>query len=138
VLVDGTIRDRFENHLNPLTSLGGENRLRGYRTLAFVGPNYFATNFEVRSRPIEILSVQCGAAAFYDIGDAFASFKEMKLKQGVGAGLRLGFPQIQRSVFRVDFGFPLTPGVPQAETTIVAQFEQAFPVPRLAAPGLVQ
>jgi hypothetical protein len=62
----------------------------------------------------------------------------MKLRQGAGGGLRFAFPQIQRAVFRVDLGFPLTPSDPDAETTVVAQFEQAFDVPQLMSPGLVQ
>ncbi|HVW28304.1 MAG TPA: hypothetical protein VHC69_23235 [Polyangiaceae bacterium] len=138
VVLDGFLLDRFDNYLNPIQSLGGTTRLRGYRTQAFVGPNVLVANAEVRSRSVEILHVYVGAVAFYDVGDAFHSFDTMKLRQGAGAGLRLAFPQIQRSVFRVDLGFPLTPRDPDAETTVVAQFEQAFDVPQLTTPGLVQ
>jgi hypothetical protein len=138
VVLDGLILDRFENYLNPLLSLGGTTRLRGYRTQAFVGPDVIAANAEIRSRPIEILHVQVGAVAFYDVGDAFRSFATLKLRQGAGGGLRFAFPQIQRSVFRIDLGVPLDPHDPDAETTVVAQFEQAFSVPGLIAPGLVQ
>jgi len=136
VVLDGYVLDRFDNYLNPNYSLGGTTRLRGYRTQAFVGPNVVVGNVEVRSRPIEVLSVQMGVAAFYDVGDAFRDFSVMKLKQGVGGGLRFVFPQAQRAVFRVDLGFPLSPSDPAADTTIVAEFEQAFPVPALVSPGL--
>ncbi|HEX4337457.1 MAG TPA: hypothetical protein VH062_16195 [Polyangiaceae bacterium] len=138
VVLDGTILDRFDNYLNPNQALGGTTRLRGYRTQAFVGPNVVVANAEIRSRPIEILHVYVGAVAFYDVGDAFHSFQTMKLRQGAGGGLRFAFPQIQRSVFRLDLGVPLEPSDPDAETTVVAQFEQAFDVPQLASPGLVQ
>lgn len=138
LVLDGYILDRFDNYLNPTQSLGGTTRLRGYRTQAFVGPNVIVANAEVRSRPVEILHVYFGAVAFYDVGDAFHSFDTMKLRQGAGAGVRIAFPQIQRAVFRVDMGFPLTPSDPDAETTVVAQFEQAFDVPQLTAPGVVQ
>jgi hypothetical protein len=138
VVLDGYILDRFDNYLNPTQVLGGTTRLRGYRTQAFVGPNVVVANAEVRSRSVEILHVYVGAVAFYDAGDAFHSFSTMKLRQGAGGGLRFAFPQIQRAVFRVDLGFPLTPSDPDAETTVVAQFEQAFDVPQLTSPGVVQ
>ncbi|HEX3594395.1 MAG TPA: BamA/TamA family outer membrane protein [Polyangiaceae bacterium] len=138
VVLDGLVLDRFDNYLNPTQSLGGTTRLRGYRTLAFVGPNVVVMNAELRTRSIEILHVYVGAVAFYDAGDAFRSFTTMKLRQGAGGGLRFAFPQIQRAVFRLDLGVPLNASDPDAETSIVAQFEQAFDVPQLASPGLVQ
>jgi hypothetical protein len=138
VVLDGQIIDRYENYLNPVLSLGGTTRLRGYRTSAFVGPNLVVGNVEVRSRPVEILSVQVGAVAFFDVGDAFRDFDQMQLKRGVGGGLRFAFPQVQRTVLRIDVGVPLDRNVPGAETSIVARFEQAFPMPALETPGLVQ
>jgi len=138
IVLDGFVLDRFDNYLNPTESLGGTTRLRGYRTEAFVGPNVVVGNAEIRSRSVEILHVYVGAVAFYDVGDAFHSFATMQLRQGAGGGLRFAFPQIQRAVFRIDLGFPLTPNDPDAETTVVAQFEQAFDVPQLTSPGLVQ
>jgi hypothetical protein len=137
LLWDGRVIDRYRNYLNPSQVLGGTTRLRGYRTAAFVGPDALVSNVELRSRPIEILSVQVGAAAFYDVGDAFRGFSNLTLKHGAGAGLRFAFPQIQRSVFRIDLGFPLDRGDPAAETTLIAQFEQAFTVPQVLPPGLV-
>ncbi|HEX7669810.1 MAG TPA: hypothetical protein VF395_09515 [Polyangiaceae bacterium] len=138
VIVDGYALDRYRNYLNSQVALGGTGRLRGYRTLAFVGPDVAVANVEVRSRPVEILSVQLGGAAFYDVGDAGRGFANLSMRQGAGVGLRLAFPQIQRAVFRVDLGFPLTRNDPLAETTVVAQFEQAFTVPQVTSPGLVQ
>lgn len=139
-VLDGRIVDRYRNYLNSSLELGGTTRLRGYRTSAFVGPDVVVANAEFRSRPVEILSVQVGAAAFYDVGDAFRGFSNLSLKQGVGAGLRFAFPQIQRSVLRVDLAFPVGPPDPAAEQTILVKFEQAFGVPLLQtiAPGYVQ
>src|SRR5262249_44237593 len=65
-------------------------------------------NVELRSKPIEIWTVQSGLAAFYDVGDAFEDFRHIRLKQSTGFGLRVVFPQFQRSVLRLDWGFPLT------------------------------
>jgi hypothetical protein len=136
LVLDGYVLDRFQNYLNPSAALGGTTRLRGYRTQAFVGPNVLVVNAEIRSRPVEILHVQVGAVAFYDVGDAFQRFSSMELKKGIGGGLRFAFPQIQRSVFRIDVGVPLNPRNPYAETSVVARFEQAFGVPELIPPGL--
>jgi hypothetical protein len=61
----------------------------------------------------------------------------MSLKRGIGGGLRFAFPQIQRSVLRVDFGIPLDPRVAGAERSLVVEFEQAFDMPVLTSPGLV-
>ena len=97
-----------------------------------------AVNFELRSRPVQILSVQFGAAAFYDMGDTGIDMSNIHLRHGVGGGLRVAFPQIQRSVFRLDVGVPLDPNDRYANASVIARFEQAFPVPALASPGLTQ
>ena len=94
------------------------------------------SNFEFRSRPIEILSVEIGAALFYDVGDAFSDWDDLTLHHGVGGGLRFVFPQVQREVFRVDVGFPVGPHDPRGEATVVAQFYQAFTMPTLTSPAL--
>jgi len=59
--------------------------------------------------------------------------------QGVGAGLRALFPQLDRDVFRLDFGFPVgnganLPGV--IPWTFFIAFQQAFTVPTLTAAAL--
>lgn len=122
---------RFLNYSNTPTSFGGTDRLRGYQPEAFWGPHAIVANAEYRTPPFEILSVQIAAAAFYDVGDAFGAvdaqgnFDHLHLRSGAGAGLRLGFPQLQRDVFRIDAGFPLT-NSEYGELTIVAAFGQAL------------
>lgn len=120
---------RFLNYFNSRTSLGGTGRLRGYRPGAFYGQNYAVWNIEFRSVPFQLLSVLVGGAVFYDVGDAFDTLADFKLKEGAGAGLRLGFPQLQRSLLRIDAGFPISRNVPQGEFTVVAEFSQAVDTP---------
>lgn len=120
---------RFLNYFNSRTSLGGTGRLRGYRPGAFYGQNYAVWNIEFRSVPFQLLSVLIGGAVFYDVGDAFDRLADFKLKEGAGAGLRLGFPQLQRSLLRIDAGFPISQNVPQGEFTVVAEFSQAIDPP---------
>lgn len=124
-----SLLDRYQNYLNVRTSLGGDGRLRGYPANLFLGQHYVAANLEYRSDPVEISAVQLGFTLFADVGDAFDTWSAMALKQSAGFGLRLVFPQLQRSVMRLDLGFPLTQGVlpaGQSHVDLVVTFGQAF------------
>jgi hypothetical protein len=121
--------NRWRNYLNRTSQMGGEDRLRGWPTRHFVGRNVFAMNLELRSRPIELAAVQLGLAAFYDMGRAFnGSFEEIRPVQSVGVGFRIVLPQIDRSVIRGDFGFPITEDRPAdvAPMSFFFAFHQAF------------
>lgn len=131
--------DRVENYMNRRSGLGGESRLRGYPTGAFTGENLVLANLELRSRPLSLWTLQLGAVAFFDAGDAWDDGEPLDVKQSVGAGLRVVFPQLDRSVMRFDWGFPLDP-VPALGITspfpgdFVLTFRQAFGAPSLAVP----
>jgi hypothetical protein len=125
--------DRYRNHLNRNSYLGGDTRLRGYPTRAFFGSDVLAYNLEFRTRPVEILACQLGAAAFFDAGDAFDDFSSLRIKKGAGFGLRALFPQADKLVLRLDWGFPLNPehrtgGFPGQ---VFATFGQAFALPSM-------
>ncbi|MBI5531204.1 MAG: hypothetical protein HY898_00710 [Deltaproteobacteria bacterium] len=134
LVVDALVRNRYRNYLNQITFLGGEGRLRGYPTRSFYGKDQVSYNFEYRSRPVQILSCQLGATLFYDVGDSFDGFTNMVLKSSVGAGLRALFPQLDRAVFRVDLGFPVTRGyIPQGfPGQVYVSFHQAFAMPAIS------
>jgi hypothetical protein len=111
LVFDAAGTNRWRNYLNRLSFIGGEDRLRGFPTHYFVGKNTFAMNLEFRTRPIEIFAVQLGGAFFYDTGKAFnGSFAEISPAHSVGAGFRIVLPQVDRSVIRGDFGFPVAGG----------------------------
>jgi hypothetical protein len=110
LVFDTRLLHRYANYLNDFTTLGGNTRLRGYPTGTFGGKDLLAFNLEFRLRPFEILKTQLGAAVFYDAGDAFDDFTNLRIKQSAGFGLRLLLPQINRIVIRADWGFPLTQG----------------------------
>ncbi len=132
--------DRIANHLNRRTDIGGAGRLRGYPSGAFVGENLVAANLEFRSRPLELWTLQLGGVAFFDAGDAWDDGDAIDVKQSVGAGLRMVLPQLDRSVLRFDWGFPLQPA-PEVGITgplpgdFVLTFRQAFGMPSVSVPA---
>lgn len=133
LVFDGRQLVRPRDSLRRVSFLGGDGRLRGYPTSFAVGRDVMVYNLEFRTRPVEVFTVQLGAAFFWDTGDAFDDFSQMSLKHGAGAGLRVLFPQLDRYVLRADVGFPVAlhggraPGTHPYEFVIT--FQQAFPVP---------
>lgn len=126
---DARLVRHYLNYRNTNQWLGGTNRLRGFQNTAELGDHLVVANLEFRSRPIEILSAQLGAVVFYDMGDAFDSFAELRLRHGIGAGLRFLAPQLDRDVFRLDVGVPVPLDAARGELTVIATFGQAFGVP---------
>jgi hypothetical protein len=139
VIVDSQYLNHFRNYSNGRFVLGGENRLRGYAVGAFRGVNLIAASGELRTTSVDILSAQVGAAAFYDIGDAYDDVKKLALKQDAGVGLRILFPEFDRIVFRADWGFPLTSGLGYAPFpgAFFVSFAQAFAVPAVVPPNVL-
>ncbi len=130
LVFDVRLLDRYRNYLNRRSVLGGDPQLRGYPTAAFVGEDVPSANLELRTRPVEIWSCQVAGAAFFDAGDAFDGFDDLRLKQSAGFGVRALFPQLNRIVMRADWGAAdarlqepdALPG------DILVTFEQAFPM----------
>jgi hypothetical protein len=137
IVVDGGLIYRYRNYLNALDTLGGGDRLRGYPTNFFVGEDSVAYNFELRTRPVEIFSCELGGVLFFDAGDAFNGLDHLTPFQSVGFGFRALFPQLDRTVLRADFGFPLerpidpAVGQPIAPFSFLISFGQAFDVPTI-------
>ena len=74
---------------------------------------------------------------FYDVGDANDRMRNFDLKQGVGVGVRILFPEFDRLVFRADWGLPLSPGYHALPGAIFVSFAQAFAMPSLAVPTVL-
>jgi hypothetical protein len=138
MIYDGTFHLRLANSQKSVSTLGGDGRLRGYLSGVILGQSFFSSNVEFRSRSVQLWTFQLGGALFYDVGDAFDSLATFRPKQGLGFGLRLGFPQLERSVMRIDWGFPLTKGVPRKNIAdgLIVTFHQAFGMPQASATGV--
>ncbi len=139
LIADGVAFQRFENSLNRRTTLGGESRLRGYPSGAYRGENAAAFNLEFRSRPAELWTVQLGGTAFFDVGAAWDREDAPNFRPSVGTGLRLVFPQLERSVMRLDWALPLELDPVVGVSSVfpgrfIVTFDQAFPFPAVDPP----
>lgn len=104
---DATVRK--DDVTNALVSLGGNNGLRGYASQAFFGfgSSVAQGTLEWRSSPFAWQSVHLGLATFYDLGSVFVTTSDMVPHHSLGIGVRLLFPQFNRSVYRIDLAAPL-------------------------------
>jgi hypothetical protein len=136
LLFGGHVLNRYRNYLNATSFLGSDSTLRGYPAASLSGDDEVSASVEFRTRPIEAWSMQWALAGFYDVGEAFDRFSEIGaqggLRSDVGAGIRMVWPELERAVFRLDFGFPLNrtplPGKDQPVDpwTFSFSFGQAF------------
>jgi len=114
---------RREDLANTFVALGASNGLRGYvsQQLGANGASRFLTNVELRTLPIEWQAVHVGAVAFYDVGTVYGALEDARLYHAVGAGLRVLFPQLNRTPFSFDGGFSWDPGFRFVPTVQSAQ-----------------
>jgi hypothetical protein len=139
LIFDGLLENRYQNYLRLKSALGGDGRLRGYAAAdteasgsgSLRGEDVLALNAELRTRAVDILSAQCGLAAFYDAGGAADRLRDLTLKESTGLGLRVLFPQFDRLVFRADWAFPLSTGSQALPGNLFVSFGQAFVMPEL-------
>ncbi|HET7542829.1 MAG TPA: hypothetical protein VFK05_23315 [Polyangiaceae bacterium] len=137
LMIDGQFFTRYYNYRNQHYLLGGDNRLRGYEPGAVVGSNWAAINTELRTTSFDFFSAQVGAAAFYDVADANDHVDRLRLKHGVGLGLRVLFPEFDRIALRADWGFPLSPGYHTFPGAFFLSFGQAFSMPAVPVPSVL-
>jgi hypothetical protein len=129
IVVDGVLLNRYANHLQLVSTVGGDDRLRGFPSHYFAGSRFLGLSAEARSLPLQLFeSVQVGGVLFYDAADAFDRWKDLRIWQAAGFGARVLFPQLNRIVFRVDVGFPLSRPLPPGVLPVgaFANFGQAF------------
>ena len=138
IVVDARFDYRWRNYLNNLDILGGSSFLRGFPTNFLVGRDSVTYNFELRSRPLEILSCQLSGVAFFDAADAAPSLQALRPLQSTGIGLRALFPWLDRVVFRADLGIPLVRPIDPSTGRVIpplgyiVSFGQAFDMPSVA------
>jgi hypothetical protein len=142
LVVDSAVVSIYENYLNRRLALGGDTRPRGYRSASMRGPSAFAATAELRTTSVNVLSARVGLAAFYDVGGVDESLAEIRVKQSLGAGVRILFPQLNRQVFRLDWAAPLSApdGFRSAQPlpgAVYFTFGQAFDNPKVKLPEIL-
>lgn len=134
--LDAYLGHRYYDYLNVSPfRLGGDNRLRGYPASEFDGKNLIAANAEFRTPGVDILSAQVGLAAFYDLGAATDEVARADFYQGTGAGVRILFPQAERTVMRLDWGLPVSGDRDVLPGAFFFTFGQAFTMPDSSGGG---
>lgn len=99
----------WEDINRSVVSLGGSQALRGYAAQALYAQSAHIAriNLEYRSAPLAWHFVHLGWALFYDAGAVGRDQNDLQAGQSTGIGLRLLFPQLNRSVFRFDLASPI-------------------------------
>ncbi|MFC1641273.1 BamA/TamA family outer membrane protein [Myxococcota bacterium] len=129
------VAHRYQDYHRERFELGGDSSLRGYAMREFRGRDVLVSNLEYRTPPLEILSAQLGAVLFYDSGDAFDGWQALRPKHAAGVGFRALIPQLDRTVFRLDWGFPLDQNRRSWPGAMFATFGQAVPLRRIRRTG---
>ena len=111
-------------------ALGNDNVLRGYLagSVPGAGMGSLISNLELRSLPVEILSVHLGVVFFHDAGGLFTHLRHVPLHHSVGMGLRVLFPQLNSYPFRLDVGLPVGPRAPGLRLRMSFGGDQVVPL----------
>ena len=109
LLMVGRSQFRWRDTINTPVSLGSTTGLRGFIADAFLVPggDLLRTNIEYRSPPASSALARVGLVTFYDGGSVHRNINELNWRHSVGTGIRVLFPQLNRSVFRLDIGVPI-------------------------------
>jgi len=140
IIYDAGALARYRDYLHVRYPSGGDTRLRGYPSQEFIGSNFFVSNLEARTKPLRLWTVLFGLSGFYDAGDVWDKWTEVRPKHALGLGIRALFPQFQRIVGRLECGFPLNrpqlPGEHWGGVDVMLTVEgQPFAPPELVSRG---
>jgi hypothetical protein len=140
IIYDAGALSRYRDYLHVRYALGGDTRLRGYPSQAFIGSNFAVSNLEVRTKPLQLWTVLVGMSGFYDAGGVWDKWTEIQPRHSLGVGIRGLLPQLQRVVGRLECAFPLDrprqPGEHWGNVDIMLTIEgQPFSPPELVSRG---
>lgn len=106
----GWARYLNEDMANDRFRVGATTSLRGYSGYAAEGHHAWLANVEWRSKPVELLSLFFGFAAFLDVGSAWEKRAYEATYASVGLGLRFFVPQAMSHPGSLDVAFPIGHG----------------------------
>lgn len=119
------VASRFHDTQNQFYAIGSDTGLRGFAINEFIGARLLSTQLEARTLPYPIWVLRVGAVAFYDLGGAESSFRQMALHQDAGLGLRLLIPQTSAQLLKLDVAVPLD-GANRGSLHFLAGFGSEF------------
>lgn len=110
---------------NRFYAIGSDTGLRGYGINEFSGQRLVNFQFEARTLPYAWWVLRLGGVAFYDLGGAADSLKQLTLHQDAGLGLRMLIPQTSAQLVKFDFAIPFD-GANRGRVRFLAGFGSEF------------
>jgi len=107
IIMESSLGTRWNERTPGFFTIGSDNGLRGFRINQFFGQRVFGTQIEARSIPTSLWVLRLGGVAFYEVGGAADTLKDLQLHHDAGVGFRMLLPQTSRELFRFDLAFPL-------------------------------
>ena len=125
LVAQSSVSTRWNDTQNGFYAIGSDSGLRGYNINEFAGVRLFNLQAEVRTLPYPIWVLRLGAVAFYDLGSAAKTFREMALHQDAGIGVRMLIPQTSAQLLKFDFAVPFD-GANRGALRFLAGFGSEF------------
>jgi hypothetical protein len=125
LVIESSLASQWDMLSPTLLVIGSGTGLRGYDINQFFGSRRFSTQAELRTFPLPVWVFRVGAVAFYELGGAADTFRELDLHHDVGFGFRFLIPQTSREPFRFDFAIPMD-GPERGHLRFLAGFRQEF------------
>ena len=125
IVAESTLGTRWNERTPGFFTIGSDNGLRGFRINQFFGERVFGTQIEARSIPTSLWVLRLGGVAFYEVGGAADTLKDLRLHHDAGVGFRMLLPQTSRELFRFDRAFPLD-GAEAGNPRFSAGFQSEF------------
>ncbi|MCE9572738.1 MAG: hypothetical protein K8W52_06235 [Deltaproteobacteria bacterium] len=126
VVAEVEVATRWAESQNRFLSAGGDSGLRGFIVGEFIGQRRLVGHLEVRTAPRHVWFTRVGGVAFYDVGGAADTLRDMPIHQDVGVGLRILVPQTSPEPLRFDWAIGLDGANRGFPGRFIAGYRQGF------------
>jgi hypothetical protein len=126
VVAELELATRWEESQNRFLSAGGDSGLRGFIVGEFIGQRRLVGHLEARTAPRRVWFTNVGGVAFYDVGGAGDTLRDLPIHQDVGIGLRILVPQTSPEPLRFDWAIALDGATRGFPGRFIAGYRQGF------------
>ncbi len=126
VVAELEVGTRWEESQNRFLSAGGDSGLRGFIVGEFIGQRRLVGHVEARTAPRHLWFTHVGGLAFYDVGGAGDTLRDLPIHHDVGLGLRILVPQTSPEPLRFDWAFALDGPTRGFPGRFIAGYRQGF------------